>query len=337
MILKPMINQSKLRKYIGKYSKEQHKEVYLEKIAYYANKQIGGDRIDIGIVDTVLNYAKEKLKTASESKTTNKYIVILYGPPASGKTVARNIACHLLKTYFEDSKSGDISNIVNSFIDTSVDDINSDIVYEDGKTVGSELIKIAKNAEGKSSEMLANEAGPIYMKHRKTADTISEMLMYFSSVFNKNFFVEISSPHIDYIENLLTSFGYYDYIPIIIYPFHKDPNVLFERSQERAKKDGRYIRCGTKHGIYTKAKSCIDNYKALTEIIKGYKNSVSYQYNTELYDKEDESKMKEYDLTELDKYTMHFVKKINGALKMEESAGYNEDIKIASPRGDCAK
>jgi hypothetical protein len=65
--------------------------------------------------------------------------VILYGPPASGKTFARKLACKEIKNTFGETLSED--EIFNSFIDTGIDEITADIIIKKNGTVNDKIIK----------------------------------------------------------------------------------------------------------------------------------------------------------------------------------------------------
>jgi len=86
---------NKLNKYIKKIQRNP-KPYYLHKVAYYLvnnNNQIGGHSLRGGgplkiydkenIINDLVNFLKERYKNTKPTK--NRYLVILYGPPASGK------------------------------------------------------------------------------------------------------------------------------------------------------------------------------------------------------------------------------------------------------------
>ena len=76
-------------------------------------------------IDNVLSYLGN-IYNQSNFTTQKRYIVILYGPPASGKCLARKIACYYIGNNYE--KNVNYEEIMNSFIDTCVDKIVRDII-----------------------------------------------------------------------------------------------------------------------------------------------------------------------------------------------------------------
>lgn len=85
------------------------------------------------VESSILKYIDTRLKCATK-KTTAKYVVILYGPPGSGKTLARKVAINYISKVFGEDAS-------DSFIDAGLDDIIYENIDENGETVKSKLIK----------------------------------------------------------------------------------------------------------------------------------------------------------------------------------------------------
>ena len=64
-------------------------------------------------LSSVLDYAKNRYECTENKKTDKKYFVILYGPPASGKTIARKLACTYIKIILYQLKVTTFSFIYN--------------------------------------------------------------------------------------------------------------------------------------------------------------------------------------------------------------------------------
>ncbi len=96
----------------------------------------------IKITDPV-QYATYPIKEQEKIEHKTKYFVICYGPPASGKSLSRKIACNVIKQHFndflprEEYKDASIDDLMKTFVDTSVDDIvyniNTDEIDESNK------------------------------------------------------------------------------------------------------------------------------------------------------------------------------------------------------------
>ncbi|AGC02343.1 hypothetical protein H012_gp106 [Acanthamoeba polyphaga moumouvirus] len=131
----------KLQKYLDKINQEP-KSIYLRKISYYLNRidninglQVGG--LKLHDFNSLMDYLQQSYSKVT-TQTNKKYLVILYGPPASGKSISRYIACHWIKNLFEEPSN--IEDIYKSFIDTGIDDITYETESETGKRV-IELLK----------------------------------------------------------------------------------------------------------------------------------------------------------------------------------------------------
>ena len=167
-------------------------------------------------LSSALDYVKNRYN-CSKSKTVNKYFVILYGPPASGKTIARKIACDYIKKRYE--RELNLQDILNSFIDTGVDDIVYDINYH-SKPLKTYLVDLLNKAftdsdvesdvtninKQKVQEQLKRNI-EIYFNYRQkqNIDGISALLAASASYTNHNVFFETASPSFDYIKDLINT------------------------------------------------------------------------------------------------------------------------------------
>lgn len=221
--------------------------------------------------ETNLNNRKKALQILLENIpctshiTRDKYFVILYGPPASGKTISRKIGLlKLVKNYGEN-----LENIEKTFIDTSIDDIAYNTVGADGK--GPKIIeKLKENIDKRLKSYITIEEKMEYVKKNLTEivktsfeiysrgrdNTLSELLMHYGFFLGKNIFLEISTGNVKYIQSLIQRCRWYGYKIISVYPFISDVNILFDRSIRRGIKEGRFLSCGDLHGLYSKATSC---------------------------------------------------------------------------------
>ena len=269
------IQNHKVKKYSYKYGNNNNTKYLKKLICHLANPiMIGGNGnnnpviLDNNDLDSVLNYLKSKASTSTK-KTNKKYFVILFGPPASGKSNARHKACEYIKEYFE--KDIQLDDIKRSFIDSGLDEIVYDTKYPDtsGKTT-SEMLKNASNeimdnfkktvTSHDQKEQLPNmdidivkknikefvtKSSQIYFTSRiKTnASEMSVLLMYFAMYLNKNIYFETASYNKEYMSHIFDIINYAKYIPIVIYPFVRYSGVLYNRSINRGIKEGRYLLC----------------------------------------------------------------------------------------------
>ncbi len=80
----------------------------------------------------------------------SKFFVICYGPPASGKSLSRKIACNIIKQHFSDVipesfRSSNVDEMMKTFVDTSVDDIIYNINTKEKVDITSDRVKTVKD------------------------------------------------------------------------------------------------------------------------------------------------------------------------------------------------
>lgn len=342
-----------------------YKEKYLKyKIKYtdLKNKQniynlLGGlcqldKKFNYADLSSVLDYAKNRYECTDNKRTNKKYFVILYGPPASGKTIARKLACTYIKKYFNESLPTE--DIYKSFIDTGVDELVYDAYYNEESpkksikdklkhTIDtyfqenkvpevSRLQHIKTNIDGELKEKVLKINNGIYNKYRSknNIDDLSALLGIIGTYTNHNVFFEIASPYIDYINKLIQTIYWNNYNIVFIYPYTDNIDLLIERNYARGLLEGRLMKDDF---IQMKKTTCVDAYmkmvkKSYTDSIeeyesqKGsktmydmYKNIMILRYNTEL-STEIYSKINNYTLNleseEFKPYIYEFDIKIDG-------------------------
>jgi len=262
-------------------------------------------KIRKGSMDSLFSYMDHHINQTNRIKmTSKKYCVVLYGPPASGKSMARNIAAHWIKTQMHEEI--DESEIVSTFIDTNVDEIVYKLETMDGIDVKEKLtrlsnhiinplndgsmtdhdkIKIAK----REIDQLVKQSSSIYFSKRTDADIVSEMLRFVAAFLERNIYIEISSGNVDYIEHHILDFcKWYDYTPVIVYPFVKNVGILCDRMYKRAIIDGRYMSCDDAfQGLYGKMLGTFEAWDKIKHAVdKKSQNSLMLMYRADGFDKE---------------------------------------------------
>ena len=272
---------------------------------------MGGDcnkdiKLNYKDIDSTLNYIKNHYECAP-LQTINNYFVILYGPPASGKTISRKIACKIIKEQFPEETLS-YEDIFKSFIDTGIDDIVSKtIVSEDRlhKSVGEIMIEnidkiistenknikyFRENINEESIQNLLKTNIELYIHHRKYVDELSLILGAFATYINRNIFFEIASPNIQYIIELINTAYKWKYKIIFIYPYTDNIDELCKRSDIRGLKIGRFIDCNQINkkisDCYKKYISDIINYENPNSMLNLYNDIIILRYNTLLNEEE---------------------------------------------------
>ena len=277
-------------------------------------------------ISSVLDYVKNRYECTDNKKTTRKYFVILYGPPASGKTISRKLACAYIKKHFDEQLSSE--DIHKSFIDTGVDDIVYDAYYNEESpqisvkdklknTIDAYFEKIyikkderfdylKKNidTDQELKKIVDNNIG-IYRKYRndRNIDDISALLGIIGTYTNHNVFFEIASPYIDYINKLIGTIYWNNYNIVFIYPYTDNTDLLVDRNFFRGLNEGRIL---TRELIDSKKEQCFTafNQKVIDKsnpqsMYNLYKNIMILRYDTDLtlnlY-----SKLNKYDIDEFE-------------------------------------
>ena len=240
-------------------------------------------------LSSVLDYAKNRYECTENKKTDKKYFVILYGPPASGKTIARKLACTYIKKYFDEKIK--IEDIYKSFIDTGIDDIVHDAYYNEESPQVSVKDKMIKTMEAYFSKqqnpsipkeerlnhikastdassnfinevMIVNSKTYFDYRGGKNIDDLSALLGIIATYTNHNVFFEIASPSIEYINKLIQTIYWNKYNIVFIYPYTDNIDLLIERSYTRGLLEGRFI---NGEFIKTRATACFNSYNTLVK------------------------------------------------------------------------
>lgn len=294
-------------------------------------------------LQSLIDYIIAKYKDMDNLPNTNKkYIVILYGPPSSGKTLAKKIGCYLIKKHLKEQLSE--QDILKTFVDSNIDDLTYDKYICDEKKVNckrlqdkllEELKKYKKEADISNDTLInttnitnpkINEyiilSGDIYFNNR--VDTLSELMISLGSFLNRNIFLETASGNMGYIEQILKLLSWYNYIPIIIYPYVlkdnglTDTDLLYERAIDRGNKEGRFVR---KEKIEEFTNKSIEKYNDLIinkdHFLYTYKNLIIYRYNAKI-SKEAYDKINNFDFSKLDDIKIDTYIKFDALNKIEK-------------------
>lgn len=270
-------------------------------------------------ISSLLDHIKAKLGQKTPYQTKNRYIVILYGPPNSGKGVARKIICNKLRHEFNETL--DESNIFSTFIDTGVDDI----IYQIQDDVNDKTIKeklkmsfydnLAKKGivHDNDDEIkkyivenineIANNSYNEYSKNKKTGDAISEIMKFLTIFLGMNMFIETASWNKNYWNNFLSLVSYYNYMPVIVYPFTTNTNILFERNIDRGLQEFRFLALRGPYGIKRMATNMQITFKTMIQDVRNMfimNNIYVYVYDTDI-DKDFHDEIKQFNFRNISK------------------------------------
>ena len=187
---------------------------------------------------------------------------MLYGPPASGKSIAKKIML---------SKLG-INN--DNYIDINLDDI----IGDDNKY--RETIHTLKSSE--ITDDIQDRATDVYFDTRKKADLVFELLLFITRLYDISLVVEVTGSSfcsMVWWDKILSFFKSKDYKISLIYPFVEDQDTLIKRAAERGKQIYRFISKNTMIESISKAKKNIN--RILKESIDNQRFDNIYIYNNE--------------------------------------------------------
>jgi hypothetical protein len=278
--------------------------------------------------ESFIKYITNKYEcTGKNIKTTNKYFVILYGPPASGKTLAKKIATQIIKNNFDEQLGNE--DIFKTFIDSSVDELTYDKLVNGTTTSVIDLLLETLNKKIITENIDKNKLRPfindivddtfkIYKENR--ADSLSELMIFLASFLNKNIFFETSTAGLSYIHGLLDILTWHNYKPILIYPYTNDVRLLYERSIDRGLKEGRFLKCYTAFGLNTIYDKNVNTYNeeiVTKKFMDPHKIFLIYRYNANI-EKDDYDSFNKFNFEKLDTYFLSSYFKNDGKIITEK-------------------
>lgn len=223
------MNIKKIHKYIYKYINNP-KQIYINKLNFYGGKTYDG--VDF---NSIMEYVTEKLNIIIANKSQGapdalKHLIMLYGPPASGKSKAKEIILNNLNIKSDD------------YIDINLDDIiGDDKTYI--KTISDLKIRASDSRIGINEE-IKNEATKIYFSIRNKANIVFELLLFITRLYNISLVVEVTGGtycSMIWWYNILSFYKSKQYKITLIYPVVSNSDTIIERAEERGKKIFRFV------------------------------------------------------------------------------------------------
>jgi hypothetical protein len=219
-----------------------------------------GEEFD-SIMKYILHKLNDKIKAGTGQGTTGaskkeKHLIMLYGPPASGKSIAKKIMLSKLKI-------GD-----SDYIDINLDDIiGNDRRY---KSEIEALKKEHGNTSADPSEDIKKRATNLYFSIRNKANLVFELLVFITRLYDISLVVEVTGGtycSMVWWDNILRFFKTKKYTISLIYPVVTDVNKIVSRADERGKEIFRFVSSDTIRqsieGAKKNIKSIIDDSRAM--------------------------------------------------------------------------
>lgn len=278
-----MINLStredKINKYVQKYNENKYNTTYAAKLANHTINYImsGGDE---KIASTDFHNKSDILKFLAihfpdKNKTKNKYAIITYGPPGSGKTFAKRVGTIMLNNkYHENIDPNDFVDIDKDSISYQstiyypskyIDSIPDDKKINNNKINCKDLLMIIKQMhkdldknilfdnENETVQNIFSETQYIYNKCRSNVQLVYELMYYLSMTLGANFILEVAdsepAPLIYRIKKLLQN----KYKIIIVYPKVSSVQTLIRNNIGRGINEWRFTPVTMINNIYKKS------------------------------------------------------------------------------------
>lgn len=222
-------------KAVVKNPKSNPKKYVRELKQYY--KMRGGETFNSSDFDSIMKYVLEKLrkkiniKTASASGSVKqKHLIMLYGPPASGKSIAKQIMLSKLSIEPDD------------YIDINLDDIiGEDETYQ---TTIEALKKEHNNSSDTPSSSIKKKATDIYFEIRDKANLVFELLVFITRLYDISLVVEVTGGTLCSMvwwDKILSFFQSKNYTISLIYPVVSDVNTIVSRADKRGREIFRFV------------------------------------------------------------------------------------------------
>ena len=210
---------------------------YVRELKQYYKKR-GGGTFNSSDFDSIMKYVLEKLsnkikiKTASASGSAKeKHLIMLYGPPASGKSIAKQIMLSKLSIAPDD------------YIDINLDDIiiGDDETYQ---TTIETLKKEHNNSSDTPSSSIKKKATDTYFEIRNKANLVFELLVFITRLYDISLVVEVTGGTLCSMvwwDNIMSFFQSKNYKISLIYPVVSDVNTIVSRADKRGKDIFRFV------------------------------------------------------------------------------------------------
>lgn len=241
-----------------------NKSIYYNKYKKYKNKYILGKINQIGGYDhtnsnDMIKYLNclingeqcEDTKIEKKKSFDKPYLLILYGPPASGKTKARDLMINHL-------------NLSNNHIQIDVDKFVYDTdqwkefisKINKEKITGLQISEIDQNDKVK---LIQSE----YKNIRSKTSNMIHILMGIALMYNYNVTIEMSGRGLDwYMTHIIDEFIHSKYDIYLVYPYTNNLDILYQRAMKRAEKEYRYV---NKNFIDEASKAAKENFNKIID------------------------------------------------------------------------
>jgi hypothetical protein len=185
---------------------------------------------------SVGKYIKSKYNCVkSYNNNTNRYMMLLYGPPACGKSKGVEYGIDIINKIHKEKLKR------YNFYEINLDDIISDI--PDHRNIIENELKILNDTKMKNQHETAIEnIKKSYLETRNKHENIVEIMISDCLENNVNFTLESTGSNLgEWYFDLFRKLNNNGYRIVFIYPQVLNEDVLIERAYDRGLKMGRFI------------------------------------------------------------------------------------------------
>ena len=269
-------NDYKISKYIYKYTTTQNNvklELYKKKLSRYLNNNNnmrGGydytsPSDSLRYLECILTNSNcTSIETGQNmEQNINPYILVVYGPPASGKTTAKNLMINKF-------------NLSDNYVDINVDKFvyDTDQFNDFIKTIDLTPVKTMSIDEIDLYDPV-QKLNQNYQLIRSRTAPLLKILIGFAIMFKYNIVLETPGGGNEW-KNIVEELLKHNYSAYIVYPYTNDINMLIDRSIKRGVTEYRFL---TKQYMQNMVSRSIKNfYTFITDsnIMSKFKEIIAY-------------------------------------------------------------
>jgi hypothetical protein len=180
-------------------------------------------------------YINSRLSVVQKCNNTTKYMMMLYGPPACGKSRGVSYGIKMIDDMCHEKLVRD------NFLEINLDNIIGDII-EHKKFIDQQMMLLNNIQIEQEKNAIIESIKKSYLETRKKHENISEIMIEKCVVKDMNFTLESTGSNFgEWYFDLFQKLKDKKYKIVLVYPRVTDEELLIKRAYERGLKMGRFI------------------------------------------------------------------------------------------------
>jgi predicted ABC-type ATPase len=177
---------------------------------------------DFSALDNLFSYLQYKLTNPPIIPSLSPWLIILYGPPGSGKSLTKNI---LIKRYKLDAES---------YLSINLDDILYDSkVYQDAMTNNNFKEQFAQVTS--LADPIVSTLANTFKKEYGLAHRVKDIFITIGAMYKYNVVVEVTGITDSFMEKITKKYHEFGYNIYLGYPVVTKPSIIYDRILARSK------------------------------------------------------------------------------------------------------